>query len=242
MKIKDSTITFWFQKQSNPKIYVDRFNEILKEHFFDFSIIGVPANISATIPRLKAVSSSNHSNIEISLVNARLTTNFDDNYADDFIACVNYLKERTLKLFEALKINDFNIIYSAIFINLEEKEKDAVEKIKKRFLTIENLENIDEIGIRFSQVINNKYYSNISFNNLKKVKIEKIIDENNGEIILPLVSLSNATEIENYMSVSIEINDKYSFNLDSNHSTNKETLLELFDMVADKLEKEMKKI
>lgn len=239
MKIKDSAITFWFQKQPNPKIYVDKFNDILKEHFFDFNIIGVPANIDPAIPRLTAVSSSNHSNIEISLINARLRTNFDENYSEDINMCINYLKERILKLFEALKSCDINIVYSAIFINLEEKENNAVEKIKEHFLKIENLETVDEIGVRFSQVVDNKFYSNISFNNSKQIKLEKIFEGNKGEIIFPLISLNDASEIENYLSVSLELNDKFAFNLDSNYSTSKEELLKLFELTNTQLEKEM---
>ena len=239
MKIKDSAITFWFQKQPNPKIYVDKFNDILKEHFFDFNIIGVPANIDPAIPRLTAVSSSNHSNIEISLINARLRTNFDENYSEDINMCINYLKERILKLFEALKSCDINIVYSAIFINLEEKENNAVEKIKEHFLKIENLETVDEIGVRFSQVVDNKFYSNISFNNSKQIKLEKIFEGNKGEIIFTLISLNDAIEIENYLSVSLELNDKFAFNLDSNYSTSKEELLKLFELTNTQLEKEM---
>lgn len=239
MKIKDSAITFWFQKQPNPKIYVDKFNDILKEHFFDFNIIGVPANIDPAIPRLTAVSSSNHSNIEISLINARLRTNFDENYSEDINTCIDYLKERTLKLFEALKSCDISIVYSAIFINLEEKENNAVEKIKEHFLKLEGLDTIDEIGVRFSQVVDDKFYSNISFNNSKQIKIEKVFENNKGEIIFPLISLNDASEVENYLSVSLEANDKFSFNLDSNYSTSKEELLKLFELATSQLEKEM---
>lgn len=241
MKIKDSTITFWFQKQSNPKIYVDKFNEILKEHFFDFSIIGVPANITPVIPRLTAVSSSNHSRIEISLINAKLTTNFDDNYSENFSMCLDYLKERTFKLFEALRSCNINIIYSAIFINLEEKEDNAVKKIKEQFLKVEDLERIDEIGVRFSQIKSNKFYQNISFSNSKQVKVEKIFEDDQGNIILPLISLNDASEVENYLSVSLETNDKFSFNLDSNYNTNKQELQELFELTTERLQEEMKR-
>lgn len=239
MKIKDSTITFWFQKQPNPKVYVDKFNEVLKEHFFDFNIIGVPANIDPAIPRLTAVSSSNHSNIEISLINAKLRTRFDENYSEDINACIDYLKERALKLFEALKICNINIVYSAIFVKLEEKEDNAVAKIKEHFLKLENLETIDEIGVRFSQVVDNKFYSSVSFNNSKQIKIEKVIESNKGEIIFPLLSLNDASEVENYLSVSLESNDKFAFNLDSNYSTSREELLSLFDLTTTQLEKEM---
>ena len=239
MEIKNSTITFWFQKQPNPKNFVDTFNNNLKDYFFEFNIIGVPANIDPTIPRLTAVSSSNHSNIEISMINAQLKTNFDNNYSKDIKMCINYLKERALKLYDTLKEFNINIIYSAIFINLEEKETNAVEKIKNQFLKKNDLDKIDEIGIRFSQVIDNKFYGNISFNNSKQIKIENIC--NKGEIIFPLISLNDASEIENFLSVSVEFNDKFAFNSNSNNNTKKEDLLKLFNLMSIKLEEEMKR-
>lgn len=239
MKIKDSTITFWFQKQPNPKAYVDKFNENLKEHFFDFNIISVPANIDPAIPRLVAVSSSNHSNIEISLINARLRTNFDENYSSDLNLCIKYLKERALKLFEALKVCDIAIVYSAIFINLEKQEDKAVEKIENQFLKTQDIKEIDEIGIRFSKIVDNKFYSNISFNNSKQIKIEKIFENNKPEIIIPLISLNEASKIDNYLNVSLEVNDKYSFNLDTNYSTNRKELEKMFDLITAQLGKEI---
>lgn len=238
MKIKDSTITFWFQKQLEPKIFVDKFNEGLSENFSLFNIIDVPSNIDALIPRLTSFSKSNHSCIEVSQINVRFRTNFDDNYSSDINQCLEYIKDRTLKLFDILKKCNIDVVYSAIFINLEKKEDNAVEKINKQFLKLED-SKLDEIGIRMSKIINNKFYCNVCFNSSVQVKIEKEFENNHAEIILPLVSLSDTKEAIKYLNVSIELTDKLAYNLDSSYYTSNEELLELFDLVLSKLKKEI---
>lgn len=241
MKIKNSTVTFWFHKQSNIYKYVDTLNKILKTHFFEFNIIDVPDNIEPSIPRLNTISISNHSNIDISLINAKLNINFDANYDNDSNLCMSYLKEKILSVYESLNDCAIPIVYVAIFINLEQKEKDAVEMINKKFLKNEKFKNLNEVGIRFSQKINNKFYENISLNNSKQVKLEKITESNTAEIIIPLISLNEASEIDEYLSISLEINDKYAFNLDCGHNTTKEDLLEMLNLIKEQVDEQIKK-
>lgn len=238
MEIKNSIVTFWFQKQPNPKEYSEKLNEKLKDYFFEFNTIGVPANIDPAIPRMTAVSSSSHSNIEISLINAKLNTNFDNKYNDDCDLCIGYLKERALKVFEALLECGVSTIYSAIFINLEEKENEPAKKIIKYFLK-NNISNINEVGIRLTQDINEKFYKIISVNNGKQMKIKKVFEPDNNEIIFPLVSLNDAEEIEEYLTTSIEINDRLSFNRNKEYISNKENLEEMFKIACEQMKKEL---
>ena len=235
MEIKNSVVTFWFKKVDNPKLFSDILNDNLKEYFFDFNTIGVPANIDPLIARLNAVSSSSHSNLEISLINARLNTNFDDNYNKDFNKCLNYLKERVLKIFETLKKCEIEVCYSAIFVNMEEKNDNPTKRIKEKFLQDNNLDNITEIGIRLSKEQYNKYYINTSINNAREITITKKI-ENNGqngnEIFLPLISLAGSEQTE-YLVNSIEVNDKLSYNNDEKYRTAIENLEEMFIIIDD---------
>ena len=238
MEIKNARITFWFQKEPNPKIYVDKLNKTLNDYFFDFNILSVPANIEPTIPRLNAVSESNHSNIEISLINARLNTRFDEHYWNDLSLCINYLQERASKLFDALSNCNINILYSAITLNIEQQNNDSIEILKKHFLHLDSEKNISELGISLSQEIDNKFYEIINFNTIKQIKIEKQI-LNEGEIILPLLSLKDASEVHNFINISIEINDKLGFNLKENHKTKKDDFLKMFQILDKQTKKEI---
>lgn len=242
MKIKNSTITFWFRKQSNLKQYVDNLNQLLKDYFFEFNTIAVPVNIDPAIARLNAASTGSHSKLEVSLINARLNTNFDDNYCNDSQACISYLKERVLKIFDALINCGINVIFSAIFINVEEKEPNAAGIIKNYFMKEDDIKNIGEIGIRLSEEIDGKFYRNISFGNAKQIKIDKTFENNEkAEIIIPLISLNEASEIEEYLNTTLEINDKLAFNLNSDYNTTKDDLEKMFDMVLKQLSNEMKR-
>lgn len=100
---------------------------------------------------------------------------------------------------------------------------------------------INEIGIRLTDIVDDKFYRIVSFNNSKQVKIEKVFKGDNDEIIFPLISLNDASEIENYLNVSLEFNDRLLFNLDSNYSTNEDELVKLFDLITEQLRKEMQR-
>lgn len=239
MEIKNSLVTFWFQKQPNPKEYSEILNKKLEDYFYEFNTIGVPSNIDPVIPRMTAVSNSSHSNIEISLINARLNTNFDDKYNTDCDLCIEYIKERALKIFDALSECGISTIYSAIFINLEEKNSEPAKKIMKYFLKNNDINDVNEVGIKITQDINEKYYKSISVNNGKQIKIKKTFEPGNNEIILPLISLNDAEEIEDYLSISIEINDKLSFNMNREHISNKENLQEMFTRVCEQIKEEL---
>lgn len=247
MEIKNSVVTFWFQKQPNPKEYAGILNERLKEHFFEFNTIGVPSNIDPTIPRMTAVSSSSHSNVEISLINAKLNTNFDDKYSTNCDLCIEYIKERSLKIFETLKECNISTIYSAIFINLEEKTLDPAQKIIKYFLNDNRKSTIDsdgkntinEVGIRLNQDVDKKYYKSVSVNNGKQVKIKKVFEPGNNEIILPLISLNDAEEIEEYLTTAVEINDRLSFNMNREYISDKNNLEEMFEIVCKQVKEEL---
>lgn len=241
MKIKNSEVTFWFQKIANPKEYVESFNDKLNEYFYEFTVKGVPADISAFIPRMSSISKSSHSVIEISQVNAKLKTNFDSDFFEDYKKCIEYIKERALKLYEVLNENNISCVYTALFLNFEEKDDNAVSKIQKQFLKEQIDNSVEEIGIRYSQTIKEKYYKIVTYNNSYNVQLEKIIDNNSGEILLPLISLKEASSIENYLNFSIEINDKLSFNAFSNYKTSNDDLLEIFALMDNELEKELKK-
>lgn len=238
MKMTDSTVTFWFYKDLNPKNYVNILNSSLSDYFFEFNTIGVPANIDPGIPRLTASSISNHSSLEISLISAKLITRFDENFCDSSDLCFEYLKERVLKIFDVLVECGLSIVYTAIFINLEKKSDNAVEELENVFLKKTGESNIEEFGIRISQKVNDKFYKIESFNNSKHVQMQRLVESNNDEIIFPLLSLEDADEIENYLDISLEVNDRYAFNLNKGYLTSRETVLELIEYAKKQLEQE----
>ncbi len=241
MEIRNSLITFWFNKQSNPKIYVDKLNNALKEYFFEFSIIGVPANIDPSIPRLKTVSSSNYSNIEMSLINLRLMTNFDDNFWHDADKCLNYLKERALILFDVLNNDcEIPIMYSAIMINIDEQKDNPDNLIINHFFKKDKmLDNMSEIGVRLSQEVEGKYYKNINFSNIKQIKVDKMVGINGAEFIFPLISLDEASEIQDILLINLEINDKLGFNNNKEYVLKRKDFERMFELTLKSVENEI---
>ncbi len=243
MNIKNSIVTFWFEKQDNITQLMDKLNNELNSDFFPFNVVGVPINFDPGVPRMTTSSNGNHSLIEISLISYRLTTNFDDNFNKDPQKCIDYLKDKVTKAFELLKKLDIKILYSAIFITLEKKEKNPIEEISSKFLKNEDFSKSDEIGIRLTNVLENKYYKILSINNNKFIKYTIKTDEKKQkhEIILPLLSLDSASDIEDYLITSVEINDKFAFNCDHTHNTSMEELNEMLDKTLKEIKIEIER-
>lgn len=242
MKIKTSTITFWFNKQNDIKQYSEKFNKALESHFFPFNVFGIPATVDMLYPRMTTVSRSNHSNIEFSLINLRLNTIFDSNYEADLDSCINYLKDRALLIYRTLNNCGIDIVYSAIFIVLDEKCDSPEKSIIKKFFNNDDYKNVDEVGIRLSNTIDDKYYKILNINNNKSVKFKKIVDSNTTkEIVLPLLSLDEAEEIEDYLMTSVEVNDKLIYNRDHKHITNETDFVEMLEHIKKEIANELER-
>lgn len=242
MKIKTSTITFWFNKQNDIKRYSEKFNTALGSHFFPFNVFEIPATIDLLYPRMTTVSKSNHSNIEFSLINLRLNTVFDSNFELDIDSCINYLKDRALLIYKTLIECGIDIVYSAVFIILDEKCDNPEKRIIQKFFNNADYKNIYEVGIRLTNTIDDKYYKILNINNNKSVKFQKIVSSNTTkEIIFPLLSLDEAEEIEDYLMTSVELNDKLIYNRDHKHVTNEADFIEILERIKEEISNELKR-
>ena len=68
--------------------------DILSDFFQPANIISVPDQLNAEIPRMIVATKNNHSLLNISLIGATLTTNFDGDFTDNWKQCEAYLKSR----------------------------------------------------------------------------------------------------------------------------------------------------
>ena len=182
MRIKSSTITFWFNKQENVKEYSKKLNDILKNDFLPFIEYDVPTKFDYLYPRMTTTSKTNGSRIEMSLINLRINTLYDEIVKNDINYSIDYLKEKTIMVYNALKMCGINIVYSAIFIVLDEKNDNPSNYIINKYCNKKAFNNINEIGIRLSTIVDNKYYKIIFIGsrnfeiNLKEIK--KLINSN----------------------------------------------------------------
>ena len=235
MKIRNIVITFWFNKINTREI-VDNISTRLASFFSGINFQGLPANIDNIVPRISAVSNSGHTNMNISNINAQININFDSHFEKDYDKCFEYTRERLINIYDALIDNKVEILYSAIFVNVEKNEIEPIEQMKKIFNQEIQSKDYGELGIHISNVIEGKFYRNINMNNAKQISITKEINQNQKEIIFPLISLYGANIVENSISLTYEINDKYSFDSKEKYKTEKKILEDMFKISRDDIE------
>ena len=235
MKIKNIIVTFWFNQIGNFKELAEKFNNNLNTYFPVCNLVNLPANFEPIAPRISAQSGSGHSLFTMSRINAQISTNYDQNFNEDVDKCIIYIEERAKKIYENILKQEIDILYSAIFVNLEKDEENPIEKIEKNLIKAEIRGNINELGIRTAVVVDNKYYRILTLNNAKDYTLQKQIKPGENNIIIPLISLKDATMTKQYISMSYELNDKYSFDNVDVYNNDINTINDMFKKVKEDL-------
>lgn len=244
MKINNIVVTFWFNKVTDIKNKINYFENELNEYFHGINSIGVPADINPEYPRLTATSDGGHTKLNVSMINLQIATNFDSEFNSDYNKCFDYIKQRVLKIYSLLTQKlDVSILYGAILVLCEVDDKNPMDLIKTNLLSKKLDGNYCESGVKIAEIIDNKYYKNLSFNTTKQITINKKLEDGQREIIFPLISLTNAVVEKEGLAISYEINDKYLFDNEENYSMNLENLNSLLDIAEKDVSNEiMKKI
>ncbi len=244
MRINNIVVTFWFNKITDIKNKISYFESELNEYFHGINSIGVPADISPEYPRLTANSDGGHTKLNVSMINLQIATNFDSEFNANYNKCFDYIKQRALKTYNLLtkKLN-INVLYGAILVLCEADDKNPMNLIKTNLLSNKLNGNYCESGVKIAEIIDNKYYINLSFNTTKQITINKKLESGQREIIFPLISLTNAVVEKEGIAISYEINDKYLFDSEENYSLDLKNLNSMLDIAEKDVSNEiMKKI
>ncbi len=240
MKLNNIVVTFWFNKVTDIKNKINYFEKELKEYFHGINSIGVPADINPEYPRLTATSDGGHTKLNVSMINLQIATNFDSEFNSDYDKCFDYIKQRILKIYNLLtKKIHVNILYSAILVLCEVDDNNPMNVMKTNLLSEKLNGNYCESGVKIAEIINNKYYKNLSFNTTKQITVNKKLDVGQSEVILPLISLTDAVVEKEGIAISYEINDKYLFDHEENYSLNLENLSSMLDIAKKDISNEI---
>ncbi len=242
MVLDNIIVTFWFNKVEDIKNKIDIFEQNLKQYFCGINTIGVPANIDPLFPRLNAISDGGHTKLNVSMINFQLDTKFDANYNSNYSKCFEYIKERAFKAYQLLTQElNLKIIYSAIMVSCEIKDSNPVATIQKSLLKENINKSYSNIGVKYSEVVENKFYRNIAFNSSKKVTIVKKNTDDN-EVIFSLIPLGKTNVEENSIKATYEFNDKYSFDNNENYSLEKSVFSKMLDIAEKEITNDILKI
>ncbi len=225
-KIKNIYISYWFPElKDNPANKVYELEDEIK------SIIKSPimynednSHTNMVIPRIQAISADKKYLFTMSLINAILSINItDDIDIDEAILLIN----NNIQLFYDIlrKVYNIKFIYSSIKVEMINDDKKIKDKL------IENLKlssnNYEDLSLKRGFIKDNYYinyileYSteyNFNFNNTGNLIEEDLYNKS------MITSLEDANLNREYLLTVVEINDRYSYNINKKHETKKDDL------------------
>ena len=163
MKINCFSITFWFNIFKNHQEILEIFQNFFKSEYDKYDFFNITDNLLA--PVITAVNDKKMTNICMSQLN--LQYNMDKVTWEDFPK----FKEKVLNLFENLEEYGLIILHTAIFINGELIENDALNKITKHILNKSLIsEDLIDVSLKFGKKEEDLFYKVINVLNKGCVK------------------------------------------------------------------------
>ena len=235
MKIKNATYNVIYPKVNNIRKEIFKLEEKLNGLFVQpFSLISIPDDAPAEIPRISANSRFGHSSLNISLNTAQYTVNYDENYNRDIDKCFEYMKKHVKEVFKSIASatsEDYLFTGLTLEILLDDINKeDPVDIITKRFYSIESPNKPFDISNRVTYVLEDKYYINISVSNIRSYK---------GMSPNSINQLIGLQQISNDICINLDINDRYAFNYKKYYKSSEKELDKIlklaYSILSDKI-------
>jgi len=235
--IQNINISYWFKELNfNPKNKINELEEEFK-NIIDTPFLYNNENAGKFIgmPRIEGKSSDNIYIFSMSLINANLFINVNDLDYDEVILLIN---EKVQLIFDILKnVYDIDIIYTSIkvqMINNDIKEINNILNLKDKYEELSFKRGFIKENYYINYIINSG--KEFSFNIEKKDMIEQDLFDR-----MLLISLSDAKANKEFTSIIIEINDRYSYNLNNNYHTTKDIIRGMILELKNILNKELYK-
>ena len=212
MKINFFSITFWFNIFNEHNDILEEFQEALKDEYDKFNVFGISDNYVK--PVISAINNKKKTNLSFSQIN--LQYNMDNVSLDNF----DEFKEKSLQLLELLNNCDIEVLHTAIFINGELVDENALEKISKHTISSSLYDdNLIDMTLKLGKKHEDLFYKIVTILNKKQIKLPQKADSQGRMIPIPLISW-NGSLIENELiDISYEINDKYLFDFTKDYHT-----------------------
>lgn len=228
MKIKQTMVNITYPMVMDcRKKFIDSENA-LSEFFQPANILSVPDQFNADIPRMIIATKNNHSMLNISLIGATLTTNFDGDFVDNWKHCEAYLEARMNAVYNLVdRMTNKDEVYTGLITRLEYTPTDdsAVGILKKIMLRQEGkkLGNPYDISCKLTYIYKDQYFINVSLENVREYKAEKI-----GGSKALLTETGNSV-----IGITLDINDRYLANSMKEYRTSKDTFSNLLNITSE---------
>lgn len=154
--------------------------------------------IPIDIPRIVGNSKNGHANLSISLNRASIDIYFDNEYDSSTEKCMDYITEKSKEIYNAMEeFLDANLLFSGITttVIIDRLYEDPIDMIKKNFSNLETNKELYDVSSKFTYIIDTNHFVNINISNARGIE-----------------EVGGLTRKINYLSVTLDINDRYAFN------------------------------
>jgi hypothetical protein len=197
-----------FPRQKEIRRRANEFEDMLKKQYFQPQIIPVPDDLDPEVPRMIFGSEHGFSQIIVSQISIVLSANYSPDWQLDITKGKRYLLDRLPMMFDLLALLNgaksyFCGLTTRVDLVSQENDVDILDHLVNIFIK-ENQNDIDELQLKTTRIIDNRFYSNITVQNYRLWKFEEPMQ---GVMRLPQKEAS-----ERGIKIVGDFNDRFSFN------------------------------
>lgn len=235
MLIQETSISLRYKKIDNLKRTYFINEHILKEQFNEATVLPIPDDAPFEVPRIIVKSKNEHSQLNITPVNATLQINYNDGFEKDWNACKQYILEKMNCVFDFLNIltkNEYEYIGIVSTILMDEYNGDTTRLLSNNLLNGNMQCDIYDLNIKYTFAEEDKYFVNIVLQNARLYRDG--IEENSAG------ALCQANQLAEAVGVIVDINDRYGFNNNVEYKSDRGMLESLVEKLSDILETKLR--
>ena len=176
----------------------------------------------------------NHEKLSISHID--LQYNADKVELEEF----SNFKEKVLNLYESLTNNGVQILHTAICMDIDIEDKDALKSLVKNTINPKlYTKDLIDASLKFGKKHEDLFYKIITILNKKQLKINEMVDEKGRSLPIPLVSWYDSKVEKELINIQYEINDKYSYDFTKNYHTTEFYLNKMLYLLENDLQSDI---
>lgn len=226
MIIESATYSVIYSKANDIRRKIFTLEERLDDIFAKpFALMPIPDEAPEEIPRIQANSKLGHSNLAISLNSAQFSINFDEQFNRDKDKCLNYIKERIFKIYNALSSEIIDeCLFSGLTLNIlfdELDGEDPINLISKNLYNVKSNLSPFDINSKVTYTILDKYYINVTCFNVRNYT---------GDFSTQIGPLSNMRLDSHIIGITLDINDRYAFNYNNLYRSKEDEINKIIEI------------
>lgn len=225
MKIRQTNVNLVYPKVSNYRKKFTEAEDVLKDDFMPAAILPIPDQIQDEVPRAIVQSKQGHSVLNVALTVSTLATTYTDEFINDWKLCEEYLRKRCDGLYQLVgKLSDSHYRYVGLitYIEFDDINESSLDILKESLFKDNGcrLGDLFDVSCKLTYALRDRYYINITLENARQLFMQE-------------ESIVQVGKPQNFVAVTIDVNDRYAANQGLDYNSDKEAFDEVLKITAD---------